>query len=265
MMEDNKRIELPPVANPGLVIAMKELKEKNTKEAELRFVSELRKARFLSPAVIQVKNEEGEFVTAVEGKSDPRNTRVNFMMLSQKDGKKFLPAFTSIDEVRKWRKEENLQNVVSTFDQYLGIITSDENGPDGLVLNPFGENIIMPRELLLKLREAADKMKDQQVMVGELTDYPDKLADKLISFFEEKGNVEKAFLLMMKRGDVSNHLLVMDFDDANDKTQEERRAFYDEIAEAVKDSLDGKGLAIASIDDPLGNKAADNRLPFYTR
>ena len=67
-------------------------------ETERKFISELRKARFLSPAIIEVKNENGEFVTAVEGKADPKNTRVNFMMLTQKDGQKFLPAFTSIED-----------------------------------------------------------------------------------------------------------------------------------------------------------------------
>lgn len=264
-MADNQRQEFTPITNPALVQAMEELKEQKSQETERKFISELRKARFLSPAIIEVKNENGEFVTAVEGKADPKNTRVNFMMLTQKDGQKFLPAFTSIEEVRKWRKEDKLQNVVSTFDQYLSIITADENGPNGFVIDPFGSNIIMPRELLLKLREAAERFGREQVMIGELKDYPDKLAERLISFFEEKGNVEKAFLQSMKKGGTEGFLLIVDYDGAENDTAEQRRSFYDEIAQAVNGCLDGKGLSIASVSDPFGSKAADNRLPFYTR
>ncbi|MBP1566205.1 MAG: enhanced serine sensitivity protein SseB C-terminal domain-containing protein [Oscillospiraceae bacterium] len=264
-MEDNKNQEFTPVVNPALVKAMEELKEQKSKDAEKNFIVQLRQARLLSPAIIEVKDENGDFVPAVEGKADPKNTRVNFMMLSQKDGQKFLPAFTSIEEVRKWRKEEKLQNVVSTFEQYLAMITADENGPNGFVIDPFGSNIIMPRELLVKLKEAADKFRNEQVMVGELKDYPDKLAEKLISFFEEKGNVEKAFLLAMTRGTAQGYLVVVDYDGAENDTPEQSRSFYDEIAEAVNGCLDGKGLSIASVKDSFGSKASDNRLPFYTR
>ncbi len=258
MQEQNQKIS--EISNPQLIEAMTELKEKQTQEAEKKFMEELGRARFLSPAIIKVKDENGEYQPAKEGKADPENTQINFMMLSNPDGKHFLPAFTSLEEVRKWRKEENLQTVVTAIDNYMSIITSDQNGPEGLVIDPFSSNIIMPRGLFESMKAASSKQNDQKIMLGEPKEYPEGLVNALTKFFDENGHVEKAFLQMMKRGETVSILLIVDYDQTED-----RRTLFDAIASNAKNYLDGFSISIASLSDGFGSKAAENKFPFYTR
>lgn len=259
MVEETKQ-KISEISNPKLIEAMTELKEKQTQEAEKNFMEELGRSRFLSPAFIKVKDENGEYQPAKEGKADPENTQINFMMLSNPDGKHFLPAFTSLEEVRKWRKEENLQTVVTSIDNYMSILTSESNGPEGLVIDPFSSNIIMPKGLFESMKAASSKANDEKIMLGEPKSYPDGLLNALTEFFDENGGVEKAFIQMMKRGEAISFLLVVDFDQDQD-----RRTLFDDIAQKVKGYLDGLSISIASLSDGFGAKATENKFPFYTR
>ena len=65
---------------------------------------------------------------------------------------------------------------------------------------------------------------------------------------------------MMKRGEAVSFLLVVDFDEAQD-----RRELFDAIAEKAKNYLDGLSISIASLSDAFGAKATENKFPFYTR
>ena len=132
---ENKKIKLDEIENPALVYAMYEMKDKKTKEAEAKFISELRRAIFITPAIVEVKGEDGEFRVA-DDSSQKGETRIQFMMLQNDQKEKFLPAFTSMEEVRKWRKEERFQTVVCKFDQYINIVASDPEGPKGLAIDP---------------------------------------------------------------------------------------------------------------------------------
>lgn len=268
-MSEDKKLQLSDIENPALIYAMYEMKEKKTKETEAKFISELRTAKFITPAIIEVKGENGEYQIAKGGTSKAEDTRISFMMLTTDKGEKYLPAFTSMDEVKKWRKEEKLQTVVSNFEQYLAVITSDDNGPAGLVIDPFGSNIIMSRDLFKNLKEAADKQKNEKIFIGEPNRKPEELENAFTEFFDENGSVEKAYLQMMKRGEAVSFLLVVDYDitetDNAEKKQAERRTLFDAIAKASKEHLKGMPLSIASYDDDFGKKAVENKIPFYTR
>jgi len=261
-MSETARPTLSEIKNPQLVEAMNELKDKKTQEAERKFMEELGKARLLTPAVIKVKDENGVYQDVKEGKSDPENTQINFMMLSNAEGDKYLPAFTNLEEVRKWRKEENLQNVVTNIDNYMSIILSDENGPKGLVIDPFGSNIILPKQLFEAIAQQQGRMngKDEKIQLGEPSERPEALINDLTAFFEENGHVENAYLQMMKRGEQVSFLIVVEFDETED-----RRTLFDAIAAAANEHRAGLPISIASLDDAFGKKAVENKMPFYTR
>ena len=185
MSEENKRLKPSEIENPALVYAMYEMKEKKTQEAEAKFISELRKATFISPAIIEVKDENGEFVIADESKPSNGEVRVSFMMLSSEDGTKYLPAFTSLDEVRKWREEEKLQTVVGNFDRYINFVASDPNNISGVVIDPFGSNIILSNQLIGGLKSAIDEKNNTQIYISDLKKHPENLENALIDFFKE--------------------------------------------------------------------------------
>lgn len=268
-MDENKRPDIRKIENPDLIEAIENLKkDSQNKENEIAFVAQLRKAVFISPAIIEVKDDNGEFHRLEAEKADPENTRINFMMLSQKDGKTFLPAFTNLNELKKFREDEKLQTIVTNFEQYLSIICSDDKGPDGFVIDPFGSNLIMPRELLKALFNAEKKMNEEhknQVLLGDAKEYPEDLLDALKNFFDENGTVENAYIRMLRKGNEVSFLFIVDYDDCEDKDEKVRKELFDAIAECAKEFRKGLGISIVSVADDFGKQAIENKLPFYTR
>ena len=74
-------------------------------------------------------------------------------MLSTEDGRKFFMAFTDWMELKKWKDEENQQTFAMSFDDYAGmLLRKDAQGNSspalGFVINPFGGNIVVTREMV---------------------------------------------------------------------------------------------------------------------
>lgn len=269
-MSENKekKIKLEEIENPALVYAMYEMKEKKTREAEGRFLSQLKQAVFITPATVEIKGEDGEYHVA-EDSSQTGDTRIQFMMLSNADKETYLPAFTSMDELRKWRKESKIQTVVCRFDQYVNIIATDPEGPKGLAIDPFGSNIMLSRQLMESIKNAVDKKLANQVYIAELKERPEKLEAVLKEFFDKEGTVDKAYLQLMRRGENVSILLIVDNRFPEGASEEEikaiRKTLFDSIAEAAKPELNGQALSIAGFSDDFGKKAVNDREPFYTR
>ena len=146
-MEFNK-----PVSNPMMVGSIELLKAEDTPEHRQMFLDELQKAKFLSPVVIDpvpVPDENGRVTIA-------RDAKVQFPMLSTEDGRKFFMAFTDWTELKKWRDEENQQTFAMNFDDYAGmLLRKDAQGNIspalGFVINPFGGNIVVTREMVASM------------------------------------------------------------------------------------------------------------------
>lgn len=142
-MEFNK-----PVSNPMMVGTIELLKAEDTPEHRQMFLDELQKAKFLAPVVIDPvpqPDEKGQVKIA-------RDAKVQFPMLSTEDGRKFFMAFTDWTELKKWRDEENQQTFAMNFDDYAGmLLRKDAQGNIspalGFVINPFGGNIVVTREM----------------------------------------------------------------------------------------------------------------------
>ena len=156
-MEFNKA-----VSNPMLVGTIELMKEEDTPAHRNMFVGDLMKAEFLSPAIVAPAPGEG-----ADGKPamEP-GSKVQFPMLSTADGKKFFMAFTDSREYDKW-KEKNLQGnggqempsfALKIEDYAAMLLRKDAQGNFcpalGVVINPFGANIVLPREMLAGLMSA---------------------------------------------------------------------------------------------------------------
>lgn len=142
-MEFNKT-----VSNPMLVGAMELMKAEDTKEHRGMFMGELTKATLISPALIDPQPQEfpgGEY-KIIPG------SKIQFPMLSTPDGKKFFMAFTDMSEYEKWvEKNSKFPTFALKFDEYAVMLyRKDAEGQPcpalGFVLNPYGANIIVPRE-----------------------------------------------------------------------------------------------------------------------
>lgn len=132
------------VTNPMLVGAMELLKADNTPEHRKLVMEEVMHAQFLSPVLIDPApepNENGLIKVAPDSK-------IQLPMLSSPDGKHFFMAFTDMSELQKWKKEPNQAIMTFNFKQYMGMLTAPTNTSNGVVINPFGNNMVIPKEMV---------------------------------------------------------------------------------------------------------------------
>lgn len=163
-MEFNK-----PVSNPMLMGAIELMKAEDTPAHRNMFIGELAKASFLSPAMIDpapTEGPEGKLVMAP-------GSKVQFPMLTTQDGAKFFMAFTDAAEYDKWQeKNQKFPTFALKVEEYAAmILRRDSKGGIcpalGMVINPFGANIVLPREMLAGMmsaraaqaKQAAEKQK----------------------------------------------------------------------------------------------------------
>ncbi len=136
--------KMRPITNPMLVGAMELLKAENTPDHRKLVMEEVMHAKFLSPVDIDPKpvpDENGVI------KMDP-NAKVQLPMLSTPDGSHFFMAYTDMEELRKWKVEENQQIFGFDFKDYVGMLTQEGSVSRGVIVNPFGHNLLIPKEMI---------------------------------------------------------------------------------------------------------------------
>lgn len=127
------------------------MKEEDTQEHRNMFLSELEKSEFYSPAMVTPEPE----IDPITGdmKLDPQS-KIQFPMLPTTDGRHFQMAFTDDVEYQKWvDKNAQLPKFVMNLEDYMGMmLVPDSQGKEspaiGLVINPLGCNVIVPKELM---------------------------------------------------------------------------------------------------------------------
>ena len=153
-MEFNKS-----VSNPMLIGAMELMKAEKTAEHNTMLLNEIIKAKFLAPVAMNpapAVKEDGTTELAP-------GTQIHFPMLTAPDGKNFFAAFTDQQEADKWKKDDATQYAVMSFDDYAGLLfrkdaQGNENPAAGFVINPFGGNLVIGKEMmaaLIQIREQA--------------------------------------------------------------------------------------------------------------
>ncbi len=144
------------VSNPMLAGAIELMQAEDTPEHRSMFMEELTKADFMSPVILDpppTEDAEGRLVPAPECK-------VQLPMLSTADGMKFFMAFTDKGEYDKWaEKNQKMPPIALKIEEYAAMILRREpNGGIcpalGMVVNPYGANIILPREMLAGILSA---------------------------------------------------------------------------------------------------------------
>lgn len=159
-MEFNKS-----VSNPMLMGCIQLMKAEDTPEHRSMFVEELVKASFQAPAIIEpapVQDAEGRLTIAP-------GSKVQFPMLATKDGKNFFMGFTDPAEYQKWaERDKNLPCFALRFDDYVNMLfRKDAQGNDcpalGIVLNPMGDNVVVPKEMVAGIMAARTGQLQQMV------------------------------------------------------------------------------------------------------
>ena len=111
---------------------------------------------------------------------------------------------------------------------------------DGIVINPYGANIILTSDMLNDIKNIslkAEKSKSE-IMVGEPKEYPVKMVRAMSDYFKELQEISSAYLkLMVKDGN--------------------------KIAEKALPHADGIPIDFISADSEFAEKVFKNSQPFY--
>lgn len=141
------KLKKPTVKNPQLVAAMAEFKETKTPAAEKAMIEELKNAKLIAPVIMDDIPENLDLSNGKEYKAQAK-----FMMIQQKDGTKFFPAFTEWLEVLKWKNDPDCKTVVMTVKDYaMLVLRSNESA--GVVINPTEDGLLLDRKRLAEIAE----------------------------------------------------------------------------------------------------------------
>ena len=150
-MEFNKK-----VSNPMLIGSIELLKADPSPEHNQIFINEMMKASFLAPVLITPAPEEDD-----EGKIkiDERH-KIQFPMLTTADGRHFFMAYTDKKELEKGRQklegpEGGFFEAIVRMEEFMGMTLRPGSNSEGCVINPFGANIAIPKEMMVSLAAAA--------------------------------------------------------------------------------------------------------------
>lgn len=141
-----------PVSNPMLVGAMELVNAEDTPEHRNIFLTEVMKAVFLAPVVLTpapVADEQGLFHLQP-------GSQIQFPMLKAPDGRQFFMAYTDWEELRKWKNEDNQQTFALRLLDFAEMLFKQNdrgeiNPAAGFVINPYGSNMAMTKELVATL------------------------------------------------------------------------------------------------------------------
>ena len=251
-----------PIVNPGLVKAMDAMKQERNQRNEMAFANMLKASRFLVPANINSvqaaqANEDG----TVELKEQPQ---VRFLLFNNKDGDKYFPLFTDSGELSKWDEYKKYQLAAVTYRDLCQFLQNNrQQDIAGAVINPFGQNIMVPYETLLRIMNTEAIAPGTKIQIGTLKEEPIELTDALRAHLETLPEVSKAYLRMMKREDKpnANLLLILDMDTSIGETA--IKAMFDGIAEVAKPHLKNVEFAIVPSTNNFGKAALKDAVPFY--
>ncbi len=243
-----------PITNPDLVNVIKGIKQ-GSKEEEL-FWEEIFKAKFLCPIKMEIgKTTQKDKHQIVLGEG----TSIALLSIDNERSEHFLMAFTDWDELKKWKQNPNQQTLILSYEDYQGIITKNDSVYQGMVINPFGENIVLDRQMLNNTRKNEHIIqKGESVMIGIPKEYPTDMVNKLKEYFGKMQNVEKAYLLWMVRGKESSYLLVLD-------SKISPQQLFPLIGHICQPFLKGKLLDMVLANSGLGKGAIEGQTPFFTK
>lgn len=231
--------------NPDLLAAIDAFRAERNPAKEQVMIAEIRKAKFVAPV------QMGEVPTNLK-QGEKHQAQVKFVMI-QRDGKKYFPLFTDQGELARWTNAPEHKTILLTFEQYSNMVAQEGSEADGLVINPFGAALPMPKQQVIAMRGGAQ--------VYDLKDIPMDLIQKLSAHFETVDKIHAAWIMGMRMNGKESYMLFVDHDAIT--TPDEQKALYDPIAQLVGPFANGNPCGIVPAGLPQSQQVINGKIPFY--
>lgn len=221
-------------------------------------------AKLLAPVTLSEEPVSENGKLAVKDGAD-----VTVMVLNGA-GNDFLPIFTDSDEFEKWNAGDNKipYNMTVGFDGCASLLEGNAK-VWGLVVNPFSDNLQIPRSMALNWFEQKQihaQGHARHVITEETpaevyapNPYPMQLSNKLCEAAKELSGVNALWLRQVKLNGSEGYLLIADISEDGNKV------IFPTLGEAGKPHLNGFPLHIVTADNDFGKRAVENVLPIYSK
>ena len=247
------------IVNPALLrtanfIFQEEKRDRISPDMWQMLFSEVFKAEYIIPA----DTKELKITDVADGEIEvTKDSRIYFPMLENSDGKKYYPFFTDWNEYRKYDRETQYTIMAAGFKDMSSFV---EKG-DGIVINPFGVNIIIDNEMLKTIEQAATELKKEKavISVGDPKEYPLEMVRKISEALWDKEYIKAAYLKLMMRNNDRSYLVALE-GELPEKPQE----LYDEIAESAMPNAENLPIDFIDYSSDFAQKVFKDSRPFYT-
>lgn len=133
----------------------------------------------------------------------------------------YIPIFTSEEDMKLWNKYKRKKYVVKTFDEICYFINKNM---EGFVLNPFSDNIMLPKKTIMGLKiEKEEKSRNVKVTnhIGQIQnirpigvdEIPDNISQNITRYFYQNRNINNIWFCMVvteDRADIEQPLIIID-------------------------------------------------------
>lgn len=256
------------VNNEALLQAIDQMRQQNTPENQSNMLDLMVEAKLLAPVSITPAPEtNGEMMSNV---MLPPDAKIQFHMIENGNGQRFFLAFTSFEEMIKWRRDMTVQTIVVSFDDYASMLknTVDDNRVGGFVIDPFGINQVFLKEQAIAIKEVKDRRNGasgthtiqagEEVYFGEPMNYPTEMVEAVKEYLSGAEGVSGAYLQLLRQKDEESYLIVLDYDG-------DRQTLFEGVATAAKPYLNDMCLDILGTENELGQKIYNRAKPFWEK
>ena len=196
-------------------------KEKND-TALKRVLDVLVSTNFLTPANWDkdpIKDEKGNLVFE-------QNTQFQLSLIQSDAQESFFPIFSSLEQMKKWDSTNEVHSLVMTYDQYVPFVNMAKDQIKGVVIDPFGANVLLDVRLLIELdKHRATQVSENPIHKGDHLQLRDpvqnvtELQRALCSFGESHPDVLSIYLKeRMVQGEASHWFIIVDMTNNSKQT-----------------------------------------------
>lgn len=248
---------------------IKNIRESKSKNL-LQLLMLLKDESLLIPASINVSvktNVDEDELMPGDNLAVKNSTKLNLAMLKNEAGMKVIPVFTDEEELVKGGNAPSLR---MNFESVCTKLLALNKQASGVAINPFGESLFLPRELLEKFwtdrpweklmaLKKTKLEKGTRLKIGTPDSYPPRLIEVLTEFFRTQPSVEKAYISMMETKGSLSWLLIPII------PEEDTERIYSGITAAAKGFTGEIPISFLPQSSAVVKSLIEKIEPFYVR
>lgn len=202
-------------------------------------------------------DENGQMVFAPD-------TKFQLLVIADDQGNYYFPAFTSMEELKKWDHNNETESLIMTFEQFLPFIEMSKDDVVGIVVDPYSENVPLTCQYILDLNK--DRMKDltehhvtsdERFNLREPVGNVEELKDNLIAVGQAHQEIKAIYLKeRLVKGQPSHWFIVVDMQPENPK-------LFQVLGESSRPFAKGKGIEFLFASTPEGQRIAHHSQAIY--